>query len=116
MNRFDKVVVFRCLQEHHLRQILELELQAVQERVMIVRSFANCPRPHHSSTLSSLYFQQLTNGSVIALFSGARFEPERGQMLRIERAANGEVVLTVSGRMDDENLNVLKNLIDSEAP
>jgi anti-anti-sigma regulatory factor len=36
-------------------------------------------------------------------------------MLRIERAANGQVVLTVSGRMDAENLIELKNLIDSEA-
>jgi hypothetical protein len=45
----------------------------------------------------------------------ARFEPERGQMLRIERAANGQIVLTVSGQMDAENLIELKNLIDSEA-
>ena len=34
MNRIDKVVVFRSLQEHHLRQILDLELKAVQERVI----------------------------------------------------------------------------------
>jgi len=34
MNRIDKVVVFRSLKEHHLRQILDLELHAVQERVM----------------------------------------------------------------------------------
>jgi ATP-dependent Clp protease ATP-binding subunit ClpB len=34
MNRIDKVVVFRTLKEYHLRQILELELNAVQERVM----------------------------------------------------------------------------------
>ncbi|MDX6710515.1 MAG: hypothetical protein QOH96_1531 [Blastocatellia bacterium] len=34
MNRIDKVVVFRSLKEHHLRKILELELQAVQERIM----------------------------------------------------------------------------------
>jgi ATP-dependent Clp protease ATP-binding subunit ClpA len=34
MNRIDKVVVFRSLKESHLRQILDLELQAVQERVM----------------------------------------------------------------------------------
>jgi ATP-dependent Clp protease ATP-binding subunit ClpB len=33
MNRIDKVVVFRSLTEPHLRQILELELRAVQERV-----------------------------------------------------------------------------------
>jgi len=36
-------------------------------------------------------------------------------MLRIERSANGEGVLTVSGRMDAENLIELKNLIDAEA-
>src|SRR5215216_3898064 len=35
MNRIDKVVVFRSLKEHHLRQILELELQAVQDRIML---------------------------------------------------------------------------------
>jgi ATP-dependent Clp protease ATP-binding subunit ClpA len=34
MNRIDKVVVFRSLKEHHLRQILELELAAVQNRIM----------------------------------------------------------------------------------
>ncbi len=34
MNRIDKVVVFRSLKEHHLRQILELELDAVQKRIM----------------------------------------------------------------------------------
>jgi ATP-dependent Clp protease ATP-binding subunit ClpB len=34
MNRIDKVVVFRSLKEHHLRRILDLELQAVQDRIM----------------------------------------------------------------------------------
>jgi ATP-dependent Clp protease ATP-binding subunit ClpA len=34
MNRIDKVVVFRSLKEHHLRQILDLELAAVQDRIM----------------------------------------------------------------------------------
>src|SRR5919107_3517447 len=34
MNRIDKVVVFRSLKEHHLMQILDLELQAVQDRIM----------------------------------------------------------------------------------
>jgi ATP-dependent Clp protease ATP-binding subunit ClpA len=33
MNRIDKIVVFRSLKDHHLRQILDLELQAIQERV-----------------------------------------------------------------------------------
>ncbi|MCS6884450.1 MAG: AAA family ATPase [Acidobacteriota bacterium] len=34
MNRIDKVVVFRSLKEHHLHQILDLELKAVQDRIM----------------------------------------------------------------------------------
>jgi ATP-dependent Clp protease ATP-binding subunit ClpB len=34
MNRIDKVVVFRSLKDWHVRQILELELRAVQERIM----------------------------------------------------------------------------------
>ncbi|HXG65682.1 MAG TPA: AAA family ATPase, partial [Blastocatellia bacterium] len=34
MNRIDKVVVFRSLKEHHLREILELELGLVQDRIM----------------------------------------------------------------------------------
>src|SRR5258705_7063605 len=34
MNRIDKVVVFHTLNEQHLRQILDLELGALQERIM----------------------------------------------------------------------------------
>ncbi len=33
MNRIDKVVVFRSLKEHHLRQILSIELRLVQNRI-----------------------------------------------------------------------------------
>jgi ATP-dependent Clp protease ATP-binding subunit ClpA len=33
MNRIDKVVVFRSLKEHHLRQILDIELDVVQKRI-----------------------------------------------------------------------------------
>mgnify|MGYP001210715495 CR=1 FL=1 len=33
MNRIDKVVVFRTLKEHHLKDILEIELASVQERI-----------------------------------------------------------------------------------
>src|SRR5438552_2126290 len=35
MNRIDKVVVFRSLKEHHLRAILDIELQSVQDRIMM---------------------------------------------------------------------------------
>src|SRR6267143_1759302 len=40
---------------------------------------------------------------------------ERGKMLKITRATNGDVVFTVSGRMDAENLAELKTLFSSEA-
>jgi ATP-dependent Clp protease ATP-binding subunit ClpB len=33
MNRIDKVVVYRTLKRYHLQQILDLELQAVQDRI-----------------------------------------------------------------------------------
>jgi anti-anti-sigma regulatory factor len=36
-------------------------------------------------------------------------------MLKITRAANGEVVFTVSGRLDAENLAELKTLFEAEA-
>ena len=36
-------------------------------------------------------------------------------MLRITRAANGEVVFKLSGRMDAENLTELKTLFSAEA-
>lgn len=36
-------------------------------------------------------------------------------MLKITKAANGDVVLTVSGRMHSDNVAELKNLTESEA-
>ena len=44
-----------------------------------------------------------------------RIPSERGQMLRIQRSCNGEVVLTLSGRMNAENLAELEALFKSEA-
>jgi ATP-dependent Clp protease ATP-binding subunit ClpA len=35
MNRIDKIVVFKTLREEHLRQILEIELGMVQQRVLM---------------------------------------------------------------------------------
>src|SRR6266496_581662 len=46
MNRIDKVVVFHSLTEHHLRQILELELSALQDRII---SSANTKFVFHCS-------------------------------------------------------------------
>ena len=39
----------------------------------------------------------------------------RGKMLKITRSGNGEVIFTVSGRMDAENLAELEMLFGSEA-
>jgi hypothetical protein len=41
--------------------------------------------------------------------------PEEGRMLRIQRSANGEVVFTLSGQMDEEPIAELETLINSEA-
>jgi len=100
------------LQKTHIRQGVAVKLQTVQERVMIDRSFVNCPRLRHPFPFSLLHLQRLTNGKVIALSPMRDFK--RDQMLRIQREANGEVVLRISGRLAGENLGELKKLIDSE--
>src|SRR5947199_10840922 len=38
MNRIDKVVVFRTLNQQHLRQVLDIELNEVQNRIMSSQS------------------------------------------------------------------------------
>jgi hypothetical protein len=43
------------------------------------------------------------------------FSGESVRVLKITRAANGEVVFTVSGRLDAGNLDELKTLMNSEA-
>ncbi len=45
----------------------------------------------------------------------ADFTDERLAMLRITRAANGEVVFKLSGRMGAENVSELQTLISAEA-
>jgi ATP-dependent Clp protease ATP-binding subunit ClpB len=34
MNRIDKIIVFRSLQKHHLEEVLDIELERVQERIL----------------------------------------------------------------------------------
>lgn len=80
--------------------------------VVIDRSFVNCLRLRHSSTLPFSCFQQLTNGKVIAPSLVRGFK--RDHMLRIQREANGQVVLRISGRLDEEGLRELKQLLQSE--
>jgi len=61
----------------------------------------------------------------VCIFSSLRSEPgllykrtslvvEGGSMLKIQRATNNHVVLTLSGRMNAENVPELKALIESE--
>ena len=92
--------------------ILELKLKAVQERVMIDRSFVNCPRLRHFSEFSLPLFSMTYKRQSNCTVSDARFKGD--PMLRIQREANGEVVLRISGRLDGENLAELKKLIGSE--
>ena len=47
--------------------------------------------------------------------NGTELALKRAKMLKIQRAGNGEVVFTVSGQMDRENVAELKTLISSEA-
>jgi anti-anti-sigma regulatory factor len=49
------------------------------------------------------------------LYKGTRLVLKSGQMLKIQRATNKQVVFTLSGRMDAENVAELKGLIESEA-
>jgi hypothetical protein len=39
----------------------------------------------------------------------------KGQMLRIQRSSNGQVVFTLSGRIDEEDIAELETLIKLEA-
>jgi hypothetical protein len=55
-----------------------------------------------------LQFLQIVTASAERIY-------KREKMLKITRAANGDVVFTVSGRMDAENLAELKTLFNSEA-
>jgi anti-anti-sigma regulatory factor len=41
--------------------------------------------------------------------------PEEGIMLRVQRSSSGQVVFTLSGRIDEEHITDLKALLSSEA-
>jgi len=60
-----------------------------------------------------LNIQFFTIGSEIA-FSSAALVHKKVQMLKINRAANGVVVFTVSGQMDANNVTELRALFASE--
>jgi hypothetical protein len=63
-------------------------------------------KPHRVGTLIA-FLELVEEVSHPAIF-------EREEMLKITRAANGEVIFTVSGRMNAENLGELRKLVISE--
>jgi hypothetical protein len=67
-----------------------------------------CALNVHTSTT----YHRIKDCFAIVWFWGSGFEA--GQMLRIQRTANGEVLFTLSGRIDAENLAELEALIGSE--
>src|SRR5258705_6353039 len=78
----------------------------------------DCPEFRQLSETSAFFFARASLFSTTykrqsnCTVTGARFQ--RDYMLRIQREANGEVVLRISGRLDGENLAELKKLIGSE--
>jgi hypothetical protein len=61
-------------------------------------------------------FQNLAIGDEFAyLIYGVGVHLKRGLMLKIQRSANGEVVLALIGRMDAENVAELKTAFASES-
>lgn len=81
-------------------------------------TFDDCPEFRQLSETSAFFCTRASLFSITyewqrnCTVSGARFK--RDHMLRIQREANGEVVLKISGRLDGENLAELKKLIDLE--
>src|ERR1700737_4907473 len=69
-----------------------------------------------------MYVEHFAVGTAIAITVRATGDARRkkhqeraAKMLKITRAKNGEVIFTVSGRMDAEHLSELKTLLSSEA-
>jgi hypothetical protein len=67
-----------------------------------------------SVSLPVWIFSRLTSEPGL-LYEGTSLVVESGQMLKIQRATNNQVVFTLSGRMNAENVSELKGLIESEA-
>jgi hypothetical protein len=74
----------------------------------IIREFANfaIPRIHKRA-----HFQLFTNGTPIASKSARK---NRTAMLRIQRSSNGEVVFTLIGRIEVEDVAELQGLLSLE--
>ena len=81
-------------------------------------TFDDCPEFRQLPETSPLLYLLVASFSMTykrrsnCTVSGARFQ--RDQMLRIQREANGQVLLKISGRLDGENLAQLKELIESD--
>jgi ABC-type transporter Mla MlaB component len=81
----------------------------------IVQVLANCRNFGVRSVMQKSRFQLLTIGALIAIQVAQVVIATRNQMLRITRKANGEVVLKVSGQLDEENVAEVRALIAAES-
>src|SRR5262249_9678916 len=75
---------------------------------------SGCPGIHQS--VESRPVKASSNLNRFSVFAGLAFafRWRRGPMLRIRRTANGDVVLTVSGRLKADNVSELASLLAAE--
>jgi ATP-dependent Clp protease ATP-binding subunit ClpB len=132
MNRIDAVVAFRSLSPDHLRQILDLELQNLQHRIMVsaeTKFEFQCSRAakeliltegidarygarHLKRAIERLLVSPLSNllatdqvepGGLI----NVEVEPETGQLMFLKQAASSPISATASSNMEPITLNHL---------
>jgi hypothetical protein len=81
---------------------------------IVLSEFRQLTNLHHFRICQSRHFQSFTIGTQIADANPASLALKSGQMLKIQRATNKQVVFTLSGQMDAENVAELKALIELE--
>ena len=73
----------------------------------VVRHFVNWRSAGQSTTRPTVQIHGFSDGVPVA--------PVRGRsMLKIQRTANGDVVFTVSGRVEAQNISELSDLLNGE--
>lgn len=130
MNRIDTVVAFRSLSEDNLRQILDLELQSLQHRIMVsagAKFIFECSRAakdmilkdgldfrygarHLKRAIERLLVQPLANlvatvqvglGDLIQV----EVDPETGQLMFLKRAAGSLISASPASNVAPESVN-----------
>jgi ATP-dependent Clp protease ATP-binding subunit ClpB len=130
MNRIDAVVAFRSLSEDHLRQILDLELQSLQHRIMVsagTKFVFECSRAakdmllkegldfrygarHLKRAIERLLVQPLSNLVATAQVElgdliHVEVSPETGQLMFLKRAAGSLISALPASNVAPESVN-----------